>query len=193
LCDHFMKTNYLFIGIIACCFSFGCETDTSFVGAKATIGGQSEKVIGSSSTNKQKFETNVKSINGVSFKADLMSADEFLKRRGEVVSENEAVKLSKESVLLFEVTLESGAAILDAQSLQISQNELPSYMMAQLKNDLIIVQNNKSYSATDVLFDGNSVSRNKIRAFLFFNQLSIDKKIQTKYNDRLFGSGTIIL
>lgn len=135
--------------------------------------------------------------NGVLYSADVISALEFLQRKGEVPSGEDLESLKKENVLILEIeTHESLSSIFDSKKIKFDKDEAMSYMMSGILGDVSILQNNEEISAYDVLLDkdiSNASGNKKVRFFLFLNEFNTNDSYKIKYFDRLFGGGTINL
>lgn len=136
-------------------------------------------------------------VNGIYYKTDLISALEFIERKGEKADEKDVAQLKKESVLILDIELnEATTSIFDSEHLTMSRDEAMSYMMHGIIGDIHVEQNKEEHLAHTVLVDKDSgqwSGKGGLRFFLFFNDLDPDKKMQTTYYDRLFGGGAITL
>lgn len=133
----------------------------------------------------------------VQFTADLISAIDFIKQRGETPLQEDIPALEKEHVLILEMEdLQARSGIYASKRIQFSEENVARYMLSGLIQDAVVIQENEKHYANAVQFDkdmGTTAGSRKLRAFLFFNDLDKNKPFDIQYFDRIFGTGQINL
>ena len=189
-----MKGHFI-IPIVFLAFILACEKSTPEVSNDVKWNSNKEE---DSSDTELISEGKGKARSGsLRFKADLISAVDFIKLRGEVPAQEDLAQLAKEHVVILEVEdAKATTGIYSSKRLLLSKEDLSSYMMAGITNDLIVIQGDETYLAHSTLFDkdiGTTAGGNTLRVFLFFNDLDDSKPFDIQFNDRLFGTGSIKL
>lgn len=195
-----MKTNNTFSVSLLLCLAismlFGCNSlDQPDNSAEiANVKSESGEIVTSPEVE---LKEGTIARSGISYNADLVTAFEFIERRGEKPDPGDKEQLRKEHVMILEIedhtTKES---TLHSERLRMSDEALASYMMSGIVEDVMVIQGEDSLFAHSAHFDkdiGGTSGARKLRAFLFFNNIDGKKKIETHYFDRLFGAGHIKL
>lgn len=180
------------IATVFCLALTACSDSQMQVGDRATITGQvsSRNAVQKTQVVNQKKGSIEKSYEDISYSADLISAFEFIERRGEKPAEADRKDLENESVVIFEMSCNEGvSSIFESKKIKMSQEDATAYLMDNVGKDFTVVQGEKEHTPHTVLYDGHLTGANKIRVFLFFNELEKNEKSQFKYYDRLFGAG----
>ncbi len=133
-----------------------------------------------------------KKIDGISYTYDLISAIDFLKRKGEQPDAADLESLKRESVLILEIsTGENILSIFDSPRMTMDQEESVQYLLGQINSDLVLYQGEQEFSPSGSLPDALQVGTNSIRTFFFFTDVNSEESAEIKYYDRLFDNGFI--
>lgn len=132
--------------------------------------------------------------NDVRYKIDLLSAKDFIERKGERVAKSDVQKLKKESVLILEMHVNDRVkSALESSKMVMSKEDAVSYLMSGIIKDVTIGQKKETFKPYEVLYDGHLTGANKLRVFLFFQDVDLNKTSKIQFYDRLFGAGLINL
>lgn len=132
-----------------------------------------------------------KTYNGISYTVDLMNAVDFVARKGEKLNLSERLELSKESVAILKIDLQSmkETSVFESSKIMMDKEDALKYLVGQISTDFSIEQNGASVSATGVEYDPGVSEPDNIKVFLFFNNINLNQPASVLYYDRLFGSG----
>ena len=128
----------------------------------------------------------------IQYAIHVMSALDFVKRKGETPEVEDIDVLKKETVLFLEFESE-GTNILESEQIQLSEEEVFQYVTSKISGDIEIEQEGELISPDGVLLDRSTRGTNKLRTILFFSTLNHEKEFLFKYKDQLFGAGEIKL
>lgn len=132
-----------------------------------------------------------KTYNGISYTVDLMNAVDFVSRKGEKLNLSERLELSKESVAVLKIDLQSNkeTSVFESSKIMMEKEDALKYLVGQISADFSIEQSGESISPTGVEYDPGISEPDNIKVFLFFNKINLNKPASVLYYDRLFGSG----
>lgn len=146
----------------------------------------------SENTETSLHESNSKTLNGITYSFRLMSALEFLERKGELVAESDKTELIKEVVLIATFkNSEAHKSIFEASQITMDQEAATQYLVGTLADDLTLEQGGKSITPSGVQYEKSIAEMGQLRAFFYFNEINEAKKTKIIYYDRLFGAGLI--
>lgn len=127
-----------------------------------------------------------------SFKAHVIEAYDFLKRKGEQIAGADIKKIKQEQVMLFEISYNKPMAnILEKQQVGMDENELVNYFSSAIQQDMIVMQNNKEVAMNGVFYESSFGASNKVRCIFYLSGLKLEKKFEVLFNDRIFRAGLI--
>jgi hypothetical protein len=132
-----------------------------------------------------------KTYNGVKYTVDLINAVDFVSRKGEKLELSERLELSKESVAILKIDLQSmkETSVFESSKITMDKEDAMKYLVGQISNDFSIEQNGESISPAGVEYDAGISEPDNIKVFLFFNRIDLNKPSSALYYDRLFGAG----
>lgn len=132
-----------------------------------------------------------KTYNGISYRVDLMNAVDFVSRKGEKLNLSERLELSKESVAVLKIDLQSNkeTSVFESSKMMMDKEDALKYLVGQISTDFSIEQNGASVFASGVEYDPGVSEPDNIKVFLIFNKINLNKPASVLYYDRLFGSG----
>lgn len=192
-----MKAPIILIVLVSTLMFSACsgDNDQYTSGAQGEISNVSKKSGEKNTSSASQKEVKVMETQGnVTYKIDLISAKEFIEHKGERVAKADIPKLKKESVLILEMQLNEGVkSVLESKNLTMSKDDAVSYLMSQIKSDVSISQGKDSFDPYEVLYDGHLTGANKLRVFMFIQDLDLTKTANITFYDRLFGAGLIKL
>src|SRR3989338_3245114 len=182
--------NRIVNGIILVCLLTGCSGIDPTADLVLLESGEIEK--GFSTRLDEKEISNQSTIHQIRYSIDVLSALEFLNRRGEEPDPNDVADLRRESVLILEMeSTEELQEIFFSSRMQMDKEDAIKYLIGEISNDLVLKQGENEYSATGLQYDG--MLKNKLRLFLFYKDIDVHAAIHVSFYDRLFGAGLIQL
>lgn len=134
-----------------------------------------------------------KEHNGIVYAVDVMNAVEFLSGKGEQIPLEDRLKLSKESVAILTIDLNSNkeTSVFESARITMDKDDALSYLVGAISTDVTIEQDKKEYTPTGVQYDSGVSEPDKLKVFLFFKEIHSDQPMSFVYYDRLFGSGLL--
>lgn len=135
----------------------------------------------------------VKRYNSVAYHFKLINSLDFLYQSGKKVDNNDKEELDKETVLIleFENLVDGQLSVYDNKSIKFNKDDAIKYLSGNILSDIEIIQNDSTFYANGVNFEGNVGNTGSIRALLFFKGIDTKQKSKIHYYDRLFGAGLI--
>lgn len=136
--------------------------------------------------------SNQSTVNQIQYSIDILSALEYVNRRGEEPDPGDVDELRKESVLILEMeSMEKIQEIFESSRIQMDKEDAIKYLIGEITSDIVLTQGENEYLPTAVQYDG--MVKNKFRLFLFYKDVDVRAGIRVSYYDRLFGAGLIQL
>ncbi len=173
--------------------------------AKQSFGGtyaaDNEVVLSEGQSLEEEGETAVESIpfypstvrkKNIEYYADVMSALDFIERKGEKVQPSDLNRLSSEVVLLLRYTDLSSKKILESSDLKMGKTATLQYMAGEMQFDLVLVQGAKKISCSGVQLETLATEGARLRVMAFFSDVDLEEPVTIKMNDKLFGAGEIL-
>ena len=137
---------------------------------------------------------NVKNFEGVSFVFKDVSAFDYLSRTGRTPSDEDREDLEKESVFMLElVGHKPSGNIFENAGMDVSEEEATKYLIGEVVQDFVIIQNEKHFKPQGVQYDGVIGTGQKIRVAFFMEGVNLNLPYTIEYYDRLFGKGLVKL
>lgn len=131
-------------------------------------------------------------IEEIKYSVGIVSALEFLKRKKQIVDPTDIKDLRSESVVIFDIELLNlRKKIFHSHRIILDKDHAIQYLIGNIINDFKVIQNDSIYIATAHQFENSLGKQNKIRLFIFFKGLNLEKYMRFNYNDKLFGGGLI--
>ncbi len=133
-----------------------------------------------------------KTHNGITYSFNMMSAIDFLTKKGEQVAKNDRDELSKETVVI--VTFNSSNKnknIFELEQMAFDKEVATQYLIDAFGKDVTIEQGGKTFSPTGVHYETGIGEIGQLRAFLYFEGINISNPAKVIYYDRLFGAGLL--
>jgi hypothetical protein len=138
------------------------------------------------------YESGTKTINKIRYSIGLISAIEFIQKKGEVIEQRDLEDLKKESVLILEFnhTSESNDIFEEIQS-DLTKEDAVIYLKGEILKNITIEQNHNEFIPDGVSYEGSIGARNKIRLLLFFNDINVNESAKVVLYDNLFDNGLV--
>lgn len=137
---------------------------------------------------------NVRNFDGVSFVFKDVSALNYLERIGQFPSSEDQKSLMNESVFMIEhVGHKFSGSIFENAGMVMDEQEATQYLIGDIENDFVVVQNNKRFTPEGVQYDGKIGGDQKIRSVFFLKGVNLSQPYTIEYYDRLFGKGLVKL
>ena len=133
-----------------------------------------------------------KTHNGITYSFRMMSATDFLTKKGEQVALGDRAELDKETVVI--VTFNSSNKhkdIFELEQMAFDKEAATQYLIGALGDDVTIEQGGKTLTPTGVHYETNFGEIGQLRAFLYFDGIELSKPAKVVYYDRLFGAGLL--
>lgn len=186
---HLIVFNLL-AGLLVSC-SGEQTTPESFDNSKLEVGKLRDSHSSTSVVEPDNDGGAAKTYNGVKYTVDLINGVDFVSRKGEKLELSERLELSRESVAILKIDLQSMKEISVFESSKITMNKEDAlqYLVGQISGDFSIEQNGKSISPSGVEYDAGISEPDNIKVFLFFNKINLNQPSSALYYDRLFGAG----
>lgn len=137
---------------------------------------------------------NVKNFEDMSFVFKSVSSLDYLERSGEKVDDSDRKSLENESVFMIEfVGHKLSGSIFDQGENSLSEQDATKYLIGEIENDFVVIQNKKRIKPLGVQYDGKIGNSQKIRVTFLMEGVNLKKDHTIEYNDRLFGKGKVRL
>lgn len=176
---------------------FSCEEEKMKVNPTGSYFLEDEKQDGAStrvylSSKSIIDEKGNKKIEEVKYSMGIVSAIEFIAKKGRKSTQNELSKLKSESVAIleFELTKEH-KNIFDANRNSLNKDNTIEYLMGNIAKDITIEQDGIIYNSNDLLYENSFSKQNRIRLYFFFTGIKSNEEMKIMYHDRLYGAGLI--
>lgn len=143
------------------------------------------------------FAENAKSVSRkviqqTGYTARVISAIEFLERKGESIDAADKKDLEKEAVVLLELeTPDKGKDFFESPAIGYTKEEGMQYLVGDIARDVTLFQGKNEFHASGTSFERSSGQQNKIRVILFFSGVNASEEMRINYYDRLLGAGII--
>lgn len=134
-----------------------------------------------------------KTENGITYSIDLMSAVDFVSRKGEQIELADRMELMKETVAILTIDLNNTKEtdVFESSKMTMEREEAMNYLVGNIASDIEIIQGKKTLSPKGVEYDAGISKPSQLRVFIYFNNIKIDQPSSVVLYDRLFGSGLL--
>jgi hypothetical protein len=133
-----------------------------------------------------------KEVSGIVYQCTMISALDYLKRKGEKPDKIDLVQLEKETVFIYEISIQNQTKkIMDSPRIEMNDDDLMKYLAGTVSNDFEVEQDGKTYISNGALYEGTVGNGNTLRIYFFLKGLDLNRKMMIRYYDRIFGSGFI--
>ncbi|MDH4472378.1 MAG: hypothetical protein QE487_07200 [Fluviicola sp.] len=180
---------FLFLIIL---LTSGCQDAAPTIPAnQSAIGSSNGKVLEVHNNQTPKMgSSNSKTHNEITYSFQLMSALDFVTKKGEKVAASDTADLKKEVVMIATFQhAKSQKDILDSDQITLDKEAATQYLVGELASDVTLEQAGKKVSPTGVHYEKSVGQIGQVRAFLFFEDVSATQLSTIIYYDRLFGAG----
>lgn len=181
----YRTTTFILLLLLAGCSGQSeLRSDTaSTTQSKLAASGQEAPI-----TSPGQFFRSEKQLNGIVYSAAVLTAEQFLLRKGERISPEDKEALAQEQVVLLEFSLKDTRKDLwTSDKLTMSREEAANYLAGKIGADIAIEQAGKNFLPNGYSFEG--MSGGKIRTPFFFKGLDMSLPMTVKYYDALLGGG----
>lgn len=134
-----------------------------------------------------------KTENGITYSIDLMSAVDFVSRKGEHIDMADRMELMKETVVILTIDLNNAkeSDVFESEKLTMSREDAMNYLVGNIASDIEIKQGKNSISPSGVEYDAGISKPSELRVFIYFNNIKTNQPSNVVFYDRLFGSGLL--
>ncbi len=134
-----------------------------------------------------------KTENGITYSIDLMSAVDFVSRKGEQIEMADRMELMKETVAILTIDLNNAKEtdVFESAKMTMDKEDAMNYLVGNIAADVEIKQGKKTISPSGVEYDAGISKPSQLRVFIYFNNIKINQPSSVVLYDRLFGSGLL--
>lgn len=126
----------------------------------------------------------------VRYSIKVMTALEFLEKKGEKPASKDLESLRNETVLMLDYQCKSGEL---EDFAKLDSEQAIRYLNKAIAANITMVQTGNKPQITGVLLEGQSLKQRKLRVLLFYKALQPNQPYQFHLEDQLFGAGNITL
>jgi len=175
-------------------FFVGCGETTTRGGNAHASTFSADQGIGLKESNEPVViaKSSSKTHSGITYSFRMMSATDFLTKKGEQVGLSDRAELDKETVVI--VTFNSSNKhkdIFELEQMTLDKEAATQYLVGAFGDDVTIEQGGKTLTPTGVHYETNFGEIGQLRAFLYFEGIELSKPAKVVYYDRLFGAGLL--
>lgn len=192
-----ISKSIIFFPILLLWTLFSCEEEKMKVNPTGSYFLENEKQDGAStrvylSSKSIIDEKGNKKIEEVKYSMGIVSAIEFIAKKGRNSTQNELSKLKSESVAILEFEpTEEHKNIFEAKRNSLNKDKTIEYLMGNIAKDITIEQGGIIYNSNDLLYENSFSKQNRIRLYFFFTGIKSNEEMKIMYHDRLYGAGLI--
>lgn len=132
-----------------------------------------------------------RSYKDISYSVLVISAQDFLKEKNIKPSKDDENDISKEAVVILELSSLSGKKLTKNKQLDLSHDQMMTYYSGNVSQHIRCIQNDSIHQVSGVQLDGSMRIDNKIKLLVFGLKIDLNSPFQIDFFDAAFGAGKI--
>jgi hypothetical protein len=185
---------FLFTAVLLSSLLFSCETESKDNSSTPVGAGDADSQSSSQQLlpyqRREDYRAS-KRIGGIDYKVSIVSALDFLKRKGEKLTQEEQESIKNEQVCFVDIIdIRTHKDIFEHDNIQHSKSKLIQYLMMNVEKDIIAFQGKKEFSPTASFYEGQ-YTKNGLRMYFYFKELNLNSPVELLFNDNILNQGLI--